>query len=264
MANEKFVNRPRVFLLGGYRISEAADEVSSQIKRASVDGAGFEDPGALTFKGPYEHEGSLAGAGTQAERELLRRLAEDPATYFCDLLESDPEASPVSDPGDAALFYACHVSDPGLPRQKGTLNRFTVSLKGGGGYPYAGVVHHTNAGDTPLGSGSTSTTPQQLGTVPAGYVLAILVCVVDPPGLTGTTPTVDADIESDNDVGFASPTTRASITQVLPAGTPSAELLVLDGDTSPITDDWWRVTFDIGGTSPGATVLVAAARRAKT
>lgn len=264
MANEKFVNRPRVFVLGGYRISEAADEVNSSVKRASVDGPSYEDPGAVTFKGPYQTEGTLAGAGSAAESDLLTRLAADASTLFCDLLESNAASSPFSAVGDHCLFYKVHVADLDLPRQKGALNRFSVNLKSAGDYPFFGRVMYCNLGGTPLGSGTTTSTAIQLGTVPAGVVMAFGVFVVDPPGLTGTTPTVDLDIESDNASGFSSPTTRASIVQVVPAGVPNAQFLLLDGDVAAITDDYWRASIDVGGTSPGATILVVGARRAKT
>lgn len=265
MANEKRVNRPRVFTLGGYRISAAANEITENIKRELVEGACYEDPGSVNFKGPYSHEASLKGYGTEAEVRILEALAADPQTHLLDLWQSDPEASPVAAVGDPALFFALQISELSLPRQKGAMNAWSFNAKSGGGYPYPGVVAYTNVGDTPLGAGTVTSTPINLGALAAGEILALLFQVVDPPGLTGTTPTVDADLESDALVGFASPVTQASITQVVPSGVPSSQLILIDGDVDPTPGElWWRLSITVAGTAPGATILAAICKRSKT
>lgn len=60
----------------------------------------------------------------------------------------------------------------------------------------------------------------------------------------GTSPTLDADIESDDNSGFSSAVVRGSFAQKTDIG---SEYLTIAG---AITDDWWRINFTLGGTSP--------------
>ncbi|MFJ5804869.1 hypothetical protein [Streptomyces sp. NPDC093093] len=102
-----------------------------------------------------------------------------------------------------------------------------------------GVIGH------PAGTARTSTgtgTAQQLGAVPAGKRLYAALHVLS---VAGTTPSITARIESDNAVGFPSPTTQATFTAATAAG---GEILRTNG--SAIADDWWRVAWTISGTTP--------------
>jgi hypothetical protein len=69
--------------------------------------------------------------------------------------------------------------------------------------------------------------------------------------VTGTLPTMDVIIQSDDNVGFTTPTTRATFTQKIAVG---SQIVNIDG---PITDDYWRARYTIGGTSPAFTFAVA-------
>ena len=62
---------------------------------------------------------------------------------------------------------------------------------------------------------------------------------------TGTgSPTLDVVIQSDDNAGMTSPTTRITHAQKTAIG---AELLSVAG---AVMDDYWRVNFTIGGSSP--------------
>lgn len=109
-----------------------------------------------------------------------------------------------------------------------------------------GVVAH------PAGTARTATGPGtalQLGAVAAGqraYVTAHVLSVA------GTTPSLTVRVESDDNAGFTSPTTRATLTAATSTGGQIART-----DGTAITDTYWRVAWTISGTGP--SFLFAAA-----
>lgn len=97
----------------------------------------------------------------------------------------------------------------------------------------------------PAGTARTSTgtgTALQLGAVPAGKRLYAALHVLS---AAGTTPSITARVESDNDSGFASPTTQLTFSAAAAAG---GEALRTAGGA--ITDDWWRIAWTVSGTTP--------------
>ena len=68
---------------------------------------------------------------------------------------------------------------------------------------------------------------------------------------SGSSPTLDAVIQSDDNGSFTSATSRITFTQ---ATGITSEHLSLAG---AITDDYWRVSFTIGGGSPSFTFAVS-------
>jgi len=110
-----------------------------------------------------------------------------------------------------------------------------------------GLVAH------PPGTARTSTgtgTGQQLGAVAAGQRLYATLHVLSVAGTS--TPTITARVESDDNAGFASPTTRLTFAAATAAG---GQILRTDG--TAITDDWWRLAWAITGAGP--SFLFAAA-----
>lgn len=96
-------------------------------------------------------------------------------------------------------------------------------------------------------SASANGASQQLGAVGTGQTIYSAVHVVT---ASGTSPTLDIVIESDDNSGFTTATTRMTHTQFTAAG---SELLTLAG---PITDDYWRASLTIGGTTPSFALVV--------
>ena len=86
-----------------------------------------------------------------------------------------------------------------------------------------------------------NSTPFQLGALASGKKLYAVVHVTRK---SGTNPTLDLLIKSDNAQGFSSPLTRITVPQFTAIGTQWVEL------AGPVTDDWYRVDYDLGGTSP--------------
>ena len=91
-------------------------------------------------------------------------------------------------------------------------------------------------------------TARQLGAVAAGQRLYAALHVL---AVSGTTPTLDVTVESDNASGFVSPATRLTFTQQTAIG---SEWQQLDG---AITDDWFRIAATIGGASPSFLIALS-------
>jgi len=66
---------------------------------------------------------------------------------------------------------------------------------------------------------------------------------------SGTTPTLDVTVESDDAVGFVSPVLRLTHPQFTAVGANQQSLV------GPVTDDWWRLVMTITGTTPSFTVF---------
>lgn len=96
---------------------------------------------------------------------------------------------------------------------------------------------------------STSTTGTQFGAVTTGQRLSASLHVFT---LSGTSPTLDVKVQSDDNSGFSSATDRITFSQ---ASTRSGQFAYVAG---PITDTYWRVTWTIGG-SATPTVAFAVA-----
>jgi hypothetical protein len=142
-----------------------------------------------------------------------------------------PDRNPAVE-GDDALVVAPIQGMPMAPIRQGDLAEFSI-------HP---------SGDNPIGLGiclangtksSTSNgTGVQHGSVPAeGKILAHLHC----PSLVTS---LDVTIESDDNSGFTTATTRFTFTQLTAAGWQAMILIPAAG----ITDDWWRATWTpVGG-----------------
>jgi hypothetical protein len=106
-------------------------------------------------------------------------------------------------------------------------------------------AHQSGTPRTATGVG----TALQLGAVAADQHLYANLHVLS---ISGTaTPTITMTVHSDNAVGFPSTTLRGSFAARTTVG---GEPIRIAG---PITDDWWRLSWTISGTSPSFLFLVS-------
>lgn len=140
--------------------------------------------------------------------------------------------------GDLAYLTQCLRSSYSLGGSVGDVAPW--SGKGASAWPLVrGQMAH------PAGTARTSTgtgTGVQLGAVTAGKRLYAALHVLS---VSGTTPSITARIESDDNSGFTTPTTQLTFTAATTAG---GEALRTTG--SAITDTWWRIAWTISGTTP--------------
>lgn len=148
------------------------------------------------------------------------------------------------DDGTKAEFFLAKALQYSTGARAGELLPFTWSA-GGQGVP--------SVDGTILGVGSkTSTangTARQFGTLDSTERMYAAQHVI---AASGTSPTLDTVIASDNAEGFSSGTTRLTFAQKTAVG---SEWLSLDGPVA--TDDWWRAQWTIGGTdTPTFSVVI--------
>lgn len=143
--------------------------------------------------------------------------------------------------GDVAYtFNARQFQYSPLQSQAGDLAMATVSGMGEGA-AVRGVL--MNAPATAITS-TANTAGQQIGATSSTQSLYAALHVLS---ASGTTPTMDVVIQSDDNAGFTSATTRLTLTQATGIGSQWAS------DVGPVADDYWRAAITIGGGSPSFT-----------
>lgn len=148
---------------------------------------------------------------------------------------------------DGDVAYLGRGFKPGLTRstQVGEIAKLTGNFTASSGEGLVrGELLVPKAAKTATGTG----TGQQLGAVAAGESVYAALHVFS---ASGTSPTLNVTVESDDNSGFTSATTRLTFTQATAAGSQWQSL------AGAITDTYWRVRFTIGGTSPSFTIAVA-------
>ena len=136
----------------------------------------------------------------------------------------------------AYTFNARQFTYSPLQASAGELAMATIAGAGEGSPVVRGTI--MNAPATAITSSGT-TAGQQLGAVTAGQRMYAALHVLS---ASGTSPTMDVVIQSDDNSGFTSPTTRITMTQA--TGITSQWSSV----AGAITDDYWRASITIGGT----------------
>lgn len=185
-----------------------------------------------------QHEGVWsAGTGGEPDGVLYTNLG------LADVLATiAPNGAAV---GDLAYFMRTSQGEYSVGDEVGTLLRFSVSLRASGGL---NAVRGTLMVNSNLAA-SGSSTGEQLGSVSGTQSLFAGLHVLS---ASGSSPTLDVDVESDDNSGFTTPVTRISFAQATAIGSEWATPV-----GGAITDDWWRINYTIGGTgSPNFDAVV--------
>lgn len=124
----------------------------------------------------------------------------------------------------------------------GQLLKFSVAMQATDKLVRGTILHNT--AQTSSGDG----TGYQVGAVGAGQSLYAALHVY---AASGTSPTLDVIVQSDDNGGFSSPTSRITFTQATDRTSEWATPVA-----GAITDDYWRVNFTIGGTGPSFSFIV--------
>jgi hypothetical protein len=199
--------------------------------------ANFSLPGLSKIA--FSHEGYMQANGTTGVDDVYSaRLgsATDAVITWC--------------PATGAVTERSYFSK-GIPfsyehgGQVGEMYAFTVSGAGRGQILVPGSIMKTGA----ITANGTSTA-YQVGAVGATQSLYAAMHIV---AVTGTNPTLDLLVQSDDAEAFASPITRVTFAQAAAIGAQWATPVA-----GAIADDWWRLSYTIGGTNtPSFTVVVS-------
>lgn len=145
--------------------------------------------------------------------------------------------------GEVAYLFTTTGAVYEIGGQVGELLPYSVDLEGNG---VALVRGRLMADQTSVGS-SGNGTAVQVGAVTSGQRMYAALHVL---GASGGSPTLDVTVESDDDSGMASATTRISFAQATGITSEWASV------AGAITDDWWRIAWSLGGSTPSFDFLV--------
>lgn len=232
---------------GQYDLSTDMSEATIDIGTQAEDGTAWGDLTHIFYPGL---DTAKLGAAGYFDSDVNSLLA-DPVLQAAVGVASQPvTVIPISGAeGEAAYMMQALVADysPLAGVNVGTMAKFKLGVEAASRMPRATVLRNTKFTGTPdtvTGNGTIF----QIGAVPAGQFLWAALHVFT---VTGTTPSLTVAIQSATTGGFGSPTTRLTFTaQNAPAGVWAVPI------AGPITDQFWRATFTISGTTPAFTYAV--------
>lgn len=146
--------------------------------------------------------------------------------------------------GALAYFMNAFSGEYTVGGEVGNIAPYSANAKSNWPLVRGTIANSPSTARTSSGSG----TAIQLGAVATGKHLYAAVHVVS---ISGTTPSITFTVESDDNSGFSSATTRLSFTAATAVG---GQIIRLAG---PITDTWYRATWTVSGTSPSVLAVVA-------
>jgi hypothetical protein len=151
-----------------------------------------------------------------------------------------------ADVGSLAWFSSAQRSSYQLGETVGEVAPWGAKATGSGPL-LRGVVAHPPG--TPR-TGSGAGTAQELGPLVGSQRMYGALHVLS---VSGAGATITARVESAADEAFTSPTTRATFTAAS-GGAGRGQLADVVG---PVTDTWWRVAWNIAGTTPSLLFVAA-------
>lgn len=147
--------------------------------------------------------------------------------------------------GEVAFFFPALLAEYSPSGAVGELFVFEITAHGCNTLARGTILE--NAAKSATASG----TARNLGQVGASQKLYAALHVL---AASGTNPTLDMVIQSDDAEGMASPTTRITFAQKTGVGSEWATPVA-----GAITDAWWRAAWTLGGVNPNFTVAVIVA-----
>lgn len=244
-------------LLGPYQVKRSVNQIELTAAREKLASGRMGDTANVSAHGLQQITSSLSGfwasdaiaASTEIDPQIWPRIdaAQTPAAWP---LTVCPPYAPAATPG--ANGNVCYIVqtkqfDWTLGGAHGALAPFTVGSECYSGGFYRGTVMLPEASVTATTTGSIV----QLGALSATQKLVAALHVTAINGGSWV-----LTVESDNGVGFATPTVRATFTA---ATTITTQVIETNG---AITDDYWRcVLTKTGGTSVTAFAALAIANQ---
>ena len=146
--------------------------------------------------------------------------------------------------GSVAYAFNANQFNYSPSASAGELAMATVSGVGTGSPTVRGTLMHPHA---TARTSSGTTTGVQVGAVSASQRMYASLHVLS---ASGTSPTLDVIVESDDNSGFTSDTDRITFTQATGIGSEWSSV------AGAVTDDYWRIRYTIGGTNPSFTFAV--------
>jgi hypothetical protein len=227
-------------LAGGYELTCISNEARIDISRAVLDATtmcsgGWEEKAAglksaKAMLTGFADFGASSGLQDAAQFTAVGGAAQD----IMILPTGGADAEP-------AFFGSAMRASYNFGNKVGDMAAFSAEWEG------TGVAARGQSLKTGTLTATGTGTIMQLGAVTSGQTAYFQIQV---PTVSGTTPSLTMIVQSAALVGFGSPTTRASFTALTAAGSQTIAV------AGPITDQFWRVSYTISGTTPSFTVYV--------
>ena len=238
MAVHKFY-RPQIYM-GGYDVQADHSRVQINDSFDELDSTAFGNASKRHIAGlnvsTLEGEVFLQYAAGAIE-DLLRQFRGTVQVYLI-----TPDTATVGDKcwhGQTLVHHANPVGGA-----VGEIHKTTWQSSGGNGYPPVRGQIFKAAGSTTSSSNSAMV---QLGAVSATQRVGVAMHVLS---VSGSTPTLDVTVRSDDNSTPTTPTTRITLTQANSVGAQFSSA------AGAITDDWWGVTWTLGGGTPNFSFVV--------
>ena len=223
---------------GGLNLSGQTNKMELEIEADELDVSSIQDSWDATVLGRKRASLSAEGfwaAGAGAPDDLYA------------LLGTSVPITVLPDGADGSVGYSLQslpVKYTPVDSGAGDVMKFTLEAKGGVGRAVKGTVMHSDAvARTATGNGVA----RQLGAVSASQRVYAALHVIE---ASGASPTLNVVLASDDAGGFPSSTSRIAFTQATSTGVEWKEL------AGPITDDYWRIQYTIGGSTPSFKFVV--------
>lgn len=236
----KFVLRDIKICYGGRDLSGELSSLNMEYTAETPDATVLSDitrrrlPGLLSINSNHNGWWDSVSATDSLDKDLFDQVGANPL-----LISAAPNAGAQGEPSYSWQALTAEYS-PGAT--VGEVFAFTFNTMGDSRLIRGTVLESGTFGVTADGDAA------QLGAAATTDTIYSAFHVI---AASGTAPTLDVVLESDDDSGFPSAVTRITHTQFTGVG---AELLTLAG---PVTDDWWRYTLTIADTIPSFTVFGA-------
>jgi len=221
-----FILKDCKFYGGGYDLSGSLNRGKLELSTDMKDGTTF-NQGSMVFKSgmrraKLDFDGYYE-AGTGLVDDILdAQLEAGEAVYSV-----FPEAATVGKTGYSFAMLLSQLARDG---------KYAELLKVNAAGEATGVIVNQTLMELGSKSAGGNGTYRQLGAVAAGQKVRGVVHVLSGSGTLGIT------LQSDDNSGFSSPTTRATFTNMTGIGAQIAESV-----SGPITDTYWRFVWTVSG-----------------
>lgn len=237
MAGHHVLTNP-VILFGSYNVTGDTKSVELTLSVADLDDSCFGSTAVQRL--PGLEDASLSFSGSQ---DLTDNGQDE--TMWDAVGTSENVVSLVGEEGVGSKGWTFKNLETSysIGGEHGSIAPFSASAVGQTVVIPGTEMHSPLVARTATGTG----TSQTLGAVSSVQRLYGALHVVE---VSGTTPTLDVTVESDDDTGYPSAVTRITFTQA------TARTSQFTSVAGPITDTHYRVRYTIGGTNPSFKFFV--------
>ena len=193
-------------------------------------------PGVLDVTATQSGFWDAVSAADSLDKDLFDRIA-----AASGIMSFSPDGGTL---GDAAFSFKAQTASYVPGATHGEVLAFSLTVNGDGPLIRGTVMENSVFAVTATG------TIRDLS--PAAVAADTIYSFVHVTAVSGTTPTLDVTVESDELVGFASPTVQLTHPQFTAVG---ADLQSSVGPIVPNVDVHYRMVMTIGGGSPSFTVF---------